>query len=118
MHALQKKSSHKIDTFQQLIAILGECRISTAVLMSLQKLAIVVEITAQMCQFTMSATRSWNASRFVISFPRASPGEPDWTNKSGQAYSCPRDERLSAIICAQLKTPPELRTSQQYRIET
>ena len=43
---------------------------------------------------------------------------PLWKNNSDQSYTCPRDYRLPAIMCAQLRTPPEiLRTSQHYRIK-
>ena len=33
--------------------------------------------------------------------------EPDRKNNSDQKYSCPRDWRLTPIVCAQLNTPPE-----------
>ena len=43
---------------------------------------------------------------------------PDWEKNRDQMYSCPRDWRLSTIMRAQLKRPPETpRTSQYYSIE-
>ena len=30
-----------------------------------------------------------------------------WKNNTDETYSCPRGWRLSAIMCAQLSTPPE-----------
>ena len=30
-----------------------------------------------------------------------------WKNNSDQTYNCPRDWHLSAVMCAQLRTPPE-----------